>query len=112
MQGLMMGSKIVLPGRFMDPLRVASLMEKERVTISSGVPTIWIGLLNLLAKEQFDLSSLRAIYCGGAAIPRALIEGLYNKNITIVHAWGMTETSPLASVSKLRSYQQNLPLDE
>jgi fatty-acyl-CoA synthase len=109
---VMMGSKIVLPGRFMDPLRVASLMEKERVTFSSGVPTIWIGLLNLLSKEQFDLSSLRAIYCGGAAVPRALIEGLYNKNIIIVHAWGMTETSPLASVSKLRSYQQNLPLDE
>ena len=109
---VMMGSKIVLPGRFMDPLRVAALMEKERVTLSSGVPTIWIGLLNLLDKEQFDLSALRAIFCGGSAVPRALIEGLYRKNIIIVQAWGMTETSPLASVSKLRSYQQDLPLDE
>ena len=109
---VMMGSKIVMPGRFMDPLRIASLMEKERVTISSGVPTIWIGLLSLLDKEQFDFSALRAIYCGGSAVPRALIEGLYRKNINIVHAWGMTETSPLASVSNLRSYQQDLPLDE
>jgi len=87
-------------------------MEKERVTFAVGMPTIWIGLLNLLEKEQFDFSALRVIYCGGAAIPRALIAGLYHKNITIVQAWGMTETSPLASVSKLRSYQQDLPLDE
>ncbi len=109
---VMMGSKVVLPGRFMDPLRIAALMQKERVTLSSGVPTIWIGLLSLLDKEQFDLSALRAIFCGGSAVPRALIEGLYRKNIIIVQAWGMTETSPLASVAKLRSYQQDLPLDE
>nr|MBA2284413.1 AMP-binding protein [Ktedonobacteraceae bacterium] len=110
--GMMMGSKIVLPGRFMDPLRIARLMERERVTVAAGVPTIWIGLLNLLDKEQFDLSRLRAIYCGGSAVPKALIEGLYRKNINIVHAWGMTETSPLASLSKLRSYQEDLPLEE
>ena len=109
---VMMGTKVVLPGRFMDPLRLVKLMEQERVTLASGVPTIWIGLLHLLDKEQFDLSSLRAIYCGGSAVPRALIEGLYNKNINIVQAWGMTETSPLASVSHLRSYQQDLPLEE
>ncbi|HZR44372.1 MAG TPA: long-chain fatty acid--CoA ligase [Ktedonobacteraceae bacterium] len=108
----MMGSKLVLPGRFMDPLRVARLMEHERVTVAGGVPTIWIGLLSLLAKEQFDFSTLRAIFCGGSAVPRALTEGLYQKGINIVQAWGMTETSPLASVSRLRSYQQDWPLDE
>src|SRR6266516_1984615 len=53
---VMMGSKMVLPGRFMDPLRIASLMEKERVTVACGVPTIWIGLLHLLDREQFDRS--------------------------------------------------------
>ncbi|MEO6892937.1 MAG: AMP-binding protein, partial [Ktedonobacteraceae bacterium] len=110
--GMMMGSKIVLPGRFMDPLRIARLMERERVTVATGVPTIWIGLVNLMDKEQFDFSSLRAIYCGGSAVPRALIEALYRKHINIVHAWGMTETSPLASLSKLRSYQEDLPLEE
>ncbi len=109
---IMMGAKVVLPGRFMDPLRIATLMEKERVTLTTGVPTIWIGLLNLLEKESFDLSALRAIFCGGSAVPRALIEGLYRKNIIIVQAWGMTETSPLASVCKLRSYQQDLPLEK
>jgi fatty-acyl-CoA synthase len=107
-----MGAKLILPGRFMDPLRVAKLIEHERVTLASGVPTIWIGVLNLMEKESFDFSTLRAIYCGGSAVPQALIEGLYHKNVNIVHAWGMTETSPLASVCKLRSYQEDLPLDE
>src|SRR5437764_4552035 len=109
---VMMGSKIVFPGRFMDPARIAHLMSQERVTVAAGVPTIWIGMLSVIEKEPVDLSALRAIYCGGSAVPRSLIEGLYNKGINIVHAWGMTETSPLASLSKLRSYQQDLPLSE
>ena len=109
---IMMGSKLVFPGRFLDPVRVAHLMFQERVTVAAGVPTIWIGVLNALDKEEIDLSSLRAIYCGGSAVPRSLIEGLYRKNLTIVHAWGMTETSPLASLSKLRGYQEDWPLDE
>ncbi|MBX5459076.1 MAG: long-chain fatty acid--CoA ligase [Thermogemmatispora sp.] len=110
--GVMMGSSIVMPGRFLDPLRIAQLMEKERVTLAAGVPTIWIGLLNVLEKEQFDFSSLRAIISGGSAVPQSLIEGLARKNITIIHAWGMTETSPLASLTRLRSYQRDLPAEE
>jgi fatty-acyl-CoA synthase len=106
------GAKLVLPGRFMDPLRIAKVMEQERVTLAAGVPTIWIGVLNLLDKEQFDLSALRAIICGGSAVPQALIEGLARKNLNIVHAWGMTETSPLASLCKVRSYQESLPAEE
>jgi len=108
----MMGAKLVLPGRFMDPLRIGRMMEQERITVGAGVPTIWIGLLHLLEKEAFDLCKLRAIYCGGSAVPQALIEGLYHKKINLVQAWGMTETSPLASVSRLRSDQLELPLDE
>ena len=110
--GVMMGSKFVLPGRFMDPLSIAKMMAEERVTVAAGVPTIWIGLLGILERESFDLSALRAIYCGGSAVPKALIEALQRKNLNIVQAWGMTETSPLASLSKLRSYQEDLPLDE
>src|SRR5579875_1544523 len=90
---VMMGAKLVLPGRFMDPLKVGQLMSDEHVTVAAGVPTIWIGLLNLLGKNDFDFSSLRAIYCGGSAVPQALIEGLQKHNINIVQAWGMTETS-------------------
>ena len=106
------GSKIVFTGRFMDPMRVARLIERERVTLTGAVPTIWIGVLNLLEKEHFDLSSLRAIVCGGSAVPQSLIEGLQRHNLTIVQAWGMTETSPLASICYLRSYQGDLPSEE
>jgi acyl-CoA synthetase (AMP-forming)/AMP-acid ligase II len=109
---VMMGSTLVFPGRFMDPLSVARIMDEERVTLAGGVPTIWIGLLNLLDKQAFDFSALRMIVCGGSAIPQALIEGLANKNMQIVQAWGMTETSPLASLAKLRSHQKTLPSEE
>lgn len=109
---VMMGSKQVLPGRFLDPLSVARLMAEERVSVAGGVPTIWIGLLNLLDKERFDLSALRMIICGGSAVPQSLIEALANRNLTIVQAWGMTETSPLASLSKLRSFQLEWPVQE
>ncbi|GHO43045.1 long-chain fatty acid--CoA ligase [Ktedonospora formicarum] len=101
----MVGSKVVFPGRFMDPMRIGKLMESERVTLAAGVPTIWIGLLSLLGKEHFDFSALRSIVCGGSAAPQALIEGLQKQGITLLHAWGMTETSPLASIARLRSYQ-------
>ena len=110
--GIMMGSKFVLPNRFMDPRSIAQLMAEERVTFAAGVPTIWIGLLSVIERESFDLSALRAIYCGGSAVPKSLIEALQKHNLNIVQAWGMTETSPLASVSKLRSYQEDLPQDE
>lgn len=110
--GVMMGSKLVFPGRYMDAMSIARLMDEERVTFAGGVPTIWIGLLNLLDKETFDFSTLRMIICGGSAIPQSLIEGLDGKHINIVQAWGMTETSPLASLCKLRSYQASLPAEE
>ena len=110
--GIMLGSKIVLPSRFMDPGRIAKLMVQEHVTVSAGVPTIWIGLLSLLEKEPVEFPTLRAVYCGGSAVPKALIEGLYRHNINIVQAWGMTETSPLASISNMRSYQMDLPLED
>jgi fatty-acyl-CoA synthase len=108
----MSGSTLVLPGRFMDPLRIARTIERERITLAAGIPTIWNGLLHLLAKQSFDFSSLRTIICGGSAIPQSLIEGFYAKGINLVQAWGMTETSPLAAVSRLRKHQEDWPLDQ
>jgi len=110
--GVMMGSKQVLPGRFMDPMSIARLMSEERVSVAGGVPTIWIGLLSLLEKETFDFSALRMMLCGGSAVPQSLIENLERRQMTIVQAWGMTETSPLASLSRLRSHQLEWPADE
>ena len=109
---MMVGSNIVLPSRFMEPARLAKTMEQEHVTVAAGVPTIWINMLGVLQREKFDLSTLRAVFCGGSAVPKALIEALHKNGINIVQAWGMTETSPLATLSRVRSYQMNLPLDE
>jgi len=108
----MTGSTLIMPGRFMDPQRVTKVIEREQVTITAGVPTIWISLLNLLTKQLADLSSLRMIICGGAAIPQALIEGFYAKGIDLVQAWGMTETSPMACISRLRKHQEDWTLEE
>lgn len=110
--GILLGSKFVMPGRFTDPINIGHMLEEEKVTVTGGVPTIWIGLLSVMEREDFDLSSVRAILCGGSAVPQALIEALQRKNLRIIHAWGMTETSPLASLSALRSYQLDLPKAE
>ena len=108
----MVGAKIILPGRFMDPVGVIHLLAQERVTFAAGVPTIWIGVLAMLDKEQANLSALREIICGGSAVPQSLIENLARKNINLVQAWGMTETSPLACVSHIRSDQEQLLPEE
>jgi fatty-acyl-CoA synthase len=96
------GANLVMPGANLAPPALAELIESERVTVAAGVPTIWMGVLPELAGR--DVSSLRAIPCGGSAVPRALSEG-YKQQIgmPIMQAWGMTETSPVASVSRLKS---------
>jgi fatty-acyl-CoA synthase len=95
---LFAGTELVLPGPQMTPAAIASMLEQERVTMTAGVPTIWMGLLPELAGR--DLSSLRAVLCGGSAVPKALSEA-YREQIgmPILHAWGMTETSPLGSIN-------------
>jgi fatty-acyl-CoA synthase len=110
--GMMMGAKFVLPGRFMDPGRIAHLISSEHVTLAGAVPTIWIGLLSAMERQPIDMSSLQRIVCGGSAVPISLIEGLARRGLTIIQAWGMTETSPLASICRLRSYQLDLPPEE
>jgi fatty-acyl-CoA synthase len=106
----MLGVKQVFPGPHLAPRDLASLIEAERVTLTAGVPTLWIGLLNLLENERYDMSSLRGMIVGGAAAPQWMIEAFEKKHgLTVMHAWGMTEMSPLGTVSRLKSYQLNLP---
>lgn len=110
---IMLGAKIVFPGPHLAPRDLAELIQAERVTLTAGVPTLWIGLLNLLDNERYDLSSLRGLVVGGAAAPQWLIEGFEKKhNLNVMHAWGMTETTPLGTVSRLKSYQLDLPMEE
>ena len=105
----MLGSKIVFPGPHLAPRDLAELIQAEKVTFTAGVPTLWLGLLNLLDKERYDLSSLRGMVVGGAAAPQYMIEGFQKKHgLKVIHAWGMTETSPLGTVANLKSYQADL----
>ena len=106
----MLGTKLVFPGPHMQPRDLASLIEAEKVTLTAGVPTLWLGILNLLEKEHYDMSSLRGMVVGGAAAPQSMIEGFEKKHgLNVVHAWGMTEMSPLGTISVLKSYQRDLP---
>jgi fatty-acyl-CoA synthase len=99
---LLAGASVVFPGPDMTPEAVLAMLERHRVTVTAGVPTIWMGALPLLGK--FDLSALRTIICGGSAVPRSLSEGYRRAlGVPLLHAWGMTETSPLATVSGARS---------
>jgi fatty-acyl-CoA synthase len=96
------GADLVMPGADLSAPALATLIEQERVTVAAGVPTIWMGVLPELAGR--DTSHLRAIPCGGSAVPRALSEGYRAQTgLPIMQAWGMTETSPIASVGRIKS---------
>jgi fatty-acyl-CoA synthase len=96
------GAGLVMPGPNMTAPALAELIEQEHVTIAAGVPTIWMGVLPELKGR--DLSALRAIPCGGSAVPRALSEAYREQTgLPIMQAWGMTETSPIASVGRIKS---------
>jgi fatty-acyl-CoA synthase len=98
----LIGSALVLPGPRLDAESVLELLADEHVTITAGVPTVWMALLQALDAEpdRWDLSALHHLIVGGSAAPQSLLEGLDRHGLTIVHAWGMTETSPLGSVSR------------
>ncbi|MGM9929421.1 MAG: long-chain fatty acid--CoA ligase [Bacillus sp. (in: firmicutes)] len=101
------GTTQVLPGPQFTPQILAQLIQDEKVTITAGVPTIWLALLNELEKGDYDTSSLRSVLCGGSAAPQSLIDSFEQKyNIPFLHAYGMTETTPLATVSRIKSYQE------
>ena len=105
------GATLVMPGPDLSGPAIAELIESEKVTVAAGVPTIWMGVLPLL--EGRDVSSLRAIPCGGSAVPKALSEG-FRKTTgrPLLQAWGMTETSPIASVCHIKSTLAHLPEEE
>jgi fatty-acyl-CoA synthase len=105
------GANLVMPGADLSPTALVGLMESERVTMAAGVPTIWMGVLPLL--EGRDLSSLRSVVCGGSAVPKAMSEGFRAAiGLPITQAWGMTETSPIASVCRVKSTLADRPDDE
>jgi fatty-acyl-CoA synthase len=109
---MMLGTKQVFPGPMMDGASVCQLLQDEKVTVTAGVPTIWMGVMNELRANpgKYDLSSLKAMVCGGSAPPRALIDWFEtNLGVEFIQAWGMTETSPLGSVTRLRPKMKDWP---
>jgi fatty-acyl-CoA synthase len=95
------GADLVLPNQFLQAERLARLIESERVTMAGAVPTIWLDLLRFCDRNDVDLSSLRIVACGGSAVPRALMQAFEERHgVRIMQAWGMTETSPLATVAR------------
>ncbi len=105
------GADLVMPGPDLSPPSIANLVVDERVTVAAGVPTIWMGALPELAGR--DTSALRAILCGGSAVPKALSEAYREQiGLPILQAWGMTETSPVASIGWTKSTLKDRPESE
>ena len=99
------GCKLIFPDRFMgDGQVVLDLAESEGATFLAGVPTIWINLLGTMRKTERRLPKVHTVICGGSAIPRSLMEGMDGLGLRMLHAWGMTETSPIGSVGVVRSW--------
>ena len=100
----MAGSKVLFPDRFMgDAKVVVELAEQEGATILAGVPTIWINTAAYLKETGKRLPKVHTVICGGSAVPRSLMEAMDSVGLRILHAWGMTETSPLGSVARPRA---------
>jgi fatty-acyl-CoA synthase len=96
---LLAGASLVMPDRFLQAEPLVRIIETERPTISGAVPTIWNDLLRHAQEHGSDLSSLRLVPCGGSAVPESLMRAFDDLGVRIVQAWGMTETSPLASIA-------------
>jgi fatty-acyl-CoA synthase len=108
------GASMVLPGPKLDPESLLDLMAAERVTCAGGVPTIWLGILALLdahkGQNRWDLSCLRRMVVGGSAAPASMIDGFEKRHgLTVLHAWGMTETNPVGTVARLKRSVAEVP---
>ncbi len=100
----LIGTKIVYPGPYLDPESLLEDFAEEGVTWTAGVPTIWLGMLALLDANpgRWDLSRMKGMLVGGSAAPRAMIAGFKQRHgLNVIHGWGMTETSPVASTAQL-----------
>ena len=104
------GATLVLPGPRLDAVSLLDLLAGERVTFTAGVPTVWMAVLQAIDAEpdRWDLGSLEQVNLGGAAVPASLIAGFERHHLTIIQGWGMTETSPLGTLSKLPADLESL----
>jgi fatty-acyl-CoA synthase len=97
---LMVGATLIMPDRFLQPEPMAALIAAEKPTMAGAVPTVWQGLLSQLNQKPQDLAPLSRAIVGGSAVPPTLMAAFDKLGVTIIQAWGMTETSPLGSVAR------------
>jgi fatty-acyl-CoA synthase len=98
--GWLAGADFVMPDKYLQAEPLCRLIAAERPTFAGAVPTIWNDIMRYAEKNEVDLSSLRSVVCGGAAVPRSLMENMQARHgVEIYQAWGMTETSPMAAIS-------------
>ncbi len=95
-------AKHVYPGPSPNPEDLAHLIEEEGVTITAGVPTVWLGLMEYAESNDLDLSALDTVIVGGSAAPESMIRWFDDRGVELLHAWGMTEMSPIGSVAYLK----------
>ena len=107
------GAKMVFPGQHLDGKSLFELFESEGVTLSAGVPTVWLGLLNYMKQEKKRFSTLKSTVIGGSACPPAMIRAFQDDyGVQVLHAWGMTEMSPLGTAGTLKAKQEALPKEQ
>ncbi|GGC57874.1 long-chain fatty acid--CoA ligase [Haloferax sulfurifontis] len=107
------GAKHVYPGPSPTPEDLAKLIEEEGVTMTAGVPTVWLGLLDYLDEHDADVSSLERIIIGGSAAPKSVIRRFDEEyDVDVLHAWGMTEMSPVGTVAHLKPGMEGLSAEE
>jgi fatty-acyl-CoA synthase len=105
----MTGAALVMPGPKLDGPSVHSLLEEGRVTFTAAVPTVWLGLLQYLESSGAPITTLKRVAIGGSACPPALIEAFAERGVRVVHAWGMTETSPVGTTCSTKPERAALP---
>ncbi|TNE57001.1 MAG: long-chain-fatty-acid--CoA ligase [Alphaproteobacteria bacterium] len=106
------GSKIVMPGSQMDGQSIYELLDTEKVSTTAAVPTVWLGLLNYLEEHDLKLPHLNKVVIGGSACPQVMIEKFEkNYGVEVVHAWGMTETSPIGTICSLKPGMEDWDAD-
>ena len=108
----MTGAKLVFPGPGLDGKSLYELFETEKVTLSAGVPTVWQGLLGYVEANGYKFSTMRRTVIGGSACPPAMMKTFQERyGVQVLHAWGMTEMSPVGTVATLKSKHLELPHD-
>jgi fatty-acyl-CoA synthase len=99
----LVGAKIVFPGAKLDGASVYELLEKEGVTMSAGVPTIWAALLKHVTDNKLSFTTFNRTLIGGSSCPPAMMDAFHNLGVRVIHAWGMTELSPLGTIAGLKA---------